>query len=512
MGALFDTKKEMIQMKQQNAPPVLRRVRRLDSIRLDADDRTYFTEEGYLVDHPVLTSVGIFEYRNPDGTVRRELRLPEHVFAEKSLKTYRGKPVIITHSAGKISKNNVDREQIGTILSNGYQDGDNVRAEIIIHNTDAMKSSGLKELSLGYNLDLIEEPGEWNGQPYDAVQTNIVINHLALVASARAGDQARLNMDGSDEPELKGGKVTASGSGRENQEHLPSGSSAGVDDKKNKGGKKTMANLNIDGFDMTPEQLVEAISQFKASHEAGGAAAAAGDGAGVPGTAGKEPPVGAAKQEPAAGEVPPAVPAASAAQEPPAAEPEKKDADDLTPLISAVEQLLAALKAKSGNMDGAGTAATGEGAPAAAKQDGEESGEPAGCGKEDANVDGSGDMSRSLNADSADDLFRQRLGICRVGDRLGLEGLEAMSIPDGKKAVIAKVLPDMRLDGKDTAYVDAAYDIAVEKACSRKDVDYQRQQMAVGTPPGMRTDGVGGDGSMASRARQKMIEREGGSE
>ena len=117
MGALFDTKKEMIQMKQQNAPPVLRRVRRLDSIRLDADDRTYFTEEGYLVDHPVLTSVGIFEYRNPDGTVRRELRLPEHVFAEKSLKTYRGKPVIITHSAGKISKNNVDREQIGTILS-----------------------------------------------------------------------------------------------------------------------------------------------------------------------------------------------------------------------------------------------------------------------------------------------------------------------------------------------------------------------------------------------------------
>ncbi len=501
-------------MKQQNAPPALRRVRRLDSIRLDADDRTYFTEEGYLVDHPVLTSVGIFEYRNPDGTVRRELRLPEHVFAEKSLKTYRGKPVIITHSAGKISKNNVDREQIGTILSNGYQDNDDVRAEIIIHNTDAMKSSGLKELSLGYNLDLIEEPGEWNGQPYDAVQTNIVINHLALVANARAGDQARLNIDGSDEPELKGAKVTAAGSGRENQEHLPSGSSAGVDDKKNEGGRKPMANLNIDGFDMTPEQLVEAISQYKASHEAGGAAA--GDSAGAPGTAGKEPPVGAAKQESAAAEVPPAVPAASAPQEPPAAEPEKKDADDLAPLISAVEQFLAVLKAKSGNMDGAGGEGTepsvsaGEGAPAAEKQDGDGSGEPAGCGKEDANADGSGDMSRSLNADSADDLFRQRLGICRIGDRIGLEGLEAMSILDGKKAVIAKVLPDMRLDGKDAAYVDAAYDIAVEKAGKRKDVNYQRQQMAGGTSPGMRTDGVGSDGSMASQARQKMIEREGG--
>lgn len=502
-------------MKQQNAPPKLKRVRRLDSIRLDADDRTYFTEEGYLVDHPVLTSVGIFEYMNPDGTIRRELRLPEHVFAEKSLKTYRGKPVIITHMAGKISKNNVDREQIGTILSDGYQDGDDVRAEIIIHNTDAMKSSGLKELSLGYNLDLIEEPGEWNGQPYDAVQTNIVINHLALVASARAGDQARLNIDGSDEPELKGGKVTASGTGQENQEHLPFGSNVGGDDKKNEGGKKPMANLNMDGFDMTPEQLVEAISQYKASHEAGGSAAAAGDGAGASGTAGKESPAGAAKQGPAAAEVPSAVPAASAPQEPPAANPEKKDADDLTPLIAAVEQLLEALKEKGGNTDKAeggavAPASAGEGAPAGVKQDGEGAGIPADCGKEDTDTDGSGDRSQSLNADSADDLFRQRLGICRIGDRLGLEGLETMSILDGKKAVIAKVLPDMRLDGKDTAYVDAAYDIAVEKACKRKDVNYQRQQMAGGTPPGMRTDGVGSDGSMASQARLKMIEREGG--
>lgn len=60
-------------------------------------------------------------------------------------------------------------EHIGTILSNGYQDGDNVRAEIVIHETDLMKRSGLRELSLGYSLDLDETPGVWNGQPYDAI-------------------------------------------------------------------------------------------------------------------------------------------------------------------------------------------------------------------------------------------------------------------------------------------------------------------------------------------------------
>ena len=49
------------------------KVQRFDSLPLDA---TYFTDEGYLVDHPIVTSVGIFVYHNPDGSERRELRLP----------------------------------------------------------------------------------------------------------------------------------------------------------------------------------------------------------------------------------------------------------------------------------------------------------------------------------------------------------------------------------------------------------------------------------------------------
>lgn len=39
----------------------------------------------------------------------------------------------------------------------------------------------------------------WRDVPgYDAIQTNIRVNHLALVAVARAGDDARLNMDSQD--------------------------------------------------------------------------------------------------------------------------------------------------------------------------------------------------------------------------------------------------------------------------------------------------------------------------
>ena len=61
--------------------PKLKRVIRLDSLPLS---QTYFTPEGYLVDRPILTSTGIFEYKNPDGSIRRELRLPEDVFDPES--------------------------------------------------------------------------------------------------------------------------------------------------------------------------------------------------------------------------------------------------------------------------------------------------------------------------------------------------------------------------------------------------------------------------------------------
>lgn len=478
-------------------PPKLRRVRRLDSIRLDAKDSTYFTEEGYLVDHPILTSCGIFEYKNPDGSIRRELRLPEHVFAPDSLKSYRGKPIIVTHDAGVVDKDNVDREQIGTILSDGYQDGDDVRAEIIIHSTDKMIDSGLRELSLGYDLDLIETPGKWKGQPYDAIQTNIVINHLALVASARAGDQARLNIDGSDEPELQGGK-------------------ANMDEN-----KKTNSS------DLTPEQLQEAIALWKANQAKDGETAKAADAAPVAeaGEGGAPAPAnGSEKKEDNADnadsdESKPESPASGTSIEDKiAAVKERRDRRDFDPsdlkgakgiisqqdedldvLMACIEKLLAEKGASK--------------VEATDKKDCDDKG----CDtKDNADCDGpkadsSEGKSKSMNADSADEIIRQRLSICRVGDKLHLDGLEDKSIMDGKKAIISKVLPSLRLDGRSKVYVDACYDLAVGEVNKRKDVSYQKRQMTANPPKEGRADGTENK-SMAAAARQRMIDREGGNE
>lgn len=484
--------------------PKLRKVRRLDSIRLDKNDSTYFTDEGYLVDHPILTSCGIFEYTNPDGSIRRELRLPEHVFDAESLKTYRGKPIIITHEAGVVDKSNVDREQIGTILSDGYQDGEDVRAEIIIHDTDAMEKCGLKELSLGYNLDLVEKPGVWNGEPYDAIQTNIVINHLALVASARAGEQARLNIDGSDEPTLKGGKLQMA---------------------------KTTTIVHTDGS-MSPEELQKAIDEYKARKAertaASGEAEAAKDAEtevaeGTPTPAEEEPKADGENEEgtPAAEEENKDSEGEASSEESgstPAdiaqlvkdrrdrrdAEDDPKDTEaamgviaqqdeDIDMLLAALEKLIAENAVDLDASDGEGCGDT------AGNEDGE---------GEEENKDSSDDKSKSLNADAADSIFRQRLAICRIGDKLHMDGLENMSIKQGKKAIIAKVLPNMRMDGKSDAYIDAMFDLAVGEANKHKGVEYQKQQMTAQVPR-KRADSV--EPSAAS-ARKRMIEREGGNQ
>jgi len=158
------------------------------------------TDEGYLIDTPNVARTGILEYRNDDGSIRRELRLPEDVFHEDSLNSFKGKPITVDHPKGLVGKSNVDKYQVGTMLSSGRKDGDNAKVDIVIHQSD--KIGDRRQLSLGYNVDLEETPGEWNGQKYDAIQRNIRVNHLSVVKSARAGAQARLNMDSDEEPLL----------------------------------------------------------------------------------------------------------------------------------------------------------------------------------------------------------------------------------------------------------------------------------------------------------------------
>lgn len=158
------------------------------------------TDEGFLIDTPIVGRTGIQLYRNADGTVRKELRPPEEVFKADSLRSYAGKPITDDHPGVPVTAKNAKKLTVGTMQTEGKQDGDNVVASITIYDQDTIDkvlNGGKRELSLGYKVDLEESPGVWNGQEYDAIQRNIRVNHLAIVAQGRAGN-ARLNLDRSD--------------------------------------------------------------------------------------------------------------------------------------------------------------------------------------------------------------------------------------------------------------------------------------------------------------------------
>lgn len=413
---------------------------RFDSIPLSD---TYFTPEGYLIDNPILTRVGIFEYHNPDGTIRRELRLPEEVFAAESLASYKGKPVILTHEAGLVDVDNVQQEHIGTILSEGIQDGDNVRAQIVIHDAESL-DYGLRELSLGYTQTPDETPGVWNGQPYDAIQRNIQINHLALVEKARAGEQARLNIDGEEQGGNQMSKARKDGLTPEEITRL-------VEEYKQRQAQR-MENTNPTADEGTnPDEQttdegekdpVQEVKDRRDRRDASGDCETMDEASGV-----------IAQQD-----------------------------EDIQKLLDFIAQLQAKI-----DFDEAS-------AEEEVKTDGE--GENA-----EANADEGEHQEDPLNMDSIDAYVNQKIELIRLGDKLNLDGIETMKPMDAKKAIIKKVHPNIRLDGKDTAYINAMFDIAKESVGKRKGVDYQRQQMFRGDSAHNKpVDGQ-------NEARRRMIEK-----
>lgn len=509
--------------------PNLKSVIRFDSMPMP---RAYFTPEGYLKDRPILTSCGIFEYMD-NGKVRRELRLPEDVFSPDSLSSYLGKPVVLTHDAGLIDKDNVADNQIGTILSKGERSGDDVKAEIIIHDTDAMKSAGLKELSLGYNLDLDETPGVWNGQRYDAVQKNIRINHLALVREARAGEQARLNLDGRAEKTiLTGGK--------------------------NMTKKNTKRTSRVDAI-LSDEEFEKAVEEYKKKR------AEKTDAEDVE----KKVEVEVETPEGEFGEVEKKVAEVKERRDRRDEQGDPKDVDeamgmiahqdeDLDTLFDLIDTLLAKLNFDAAEEEKEEVVAEEEfeedevddleklkgdeddlpedEEEIAEDEDEEEiiEGEEEEELVEDADDeeeevieeeefideelpeeeeeeyaededDEEEELPDRMNMDSIDRIVSQKLRMDKLGEAVGISGLGHKSIGYAKRAIIKKVRPGIRLDGKSDAYINACFDMAKNeiKKNSKKDTSYQKRQMF---NKNARLDSANMSGSEASR--RNMVKRQ----
>lgn len=155
------------------------------------------TPEGYLSGRACVTQIGVFPYLQADGSTIHELRCPEEVFKQESMDSLKLLPLTNEHPSFRVTSENVRQVQIGNVGSNPSGDNVYLTVDMIIQDIDAINDviAGKRELSCGYSADLDPTPGVWGGVAYDAIQRNILYNHISIVPKARAGDAARIRLD-----------------------------------------------------------------------------------------------------------------------------------------------------------------------------------------------------------------------------------------------------------------------------------------------------------------------------
>jgi hypothetical protein len=176
---------------------LMTQVRRFDVGSLRAPKKL---PNGWLRVDGYLTRSGVFSYKNPDGSERREYRPPAEVFKNDTMESFSLVPVTDDHPPGLLDAANTKQYAAGAVAGNARRDGDHVAASMLVTDATliAKMESGKQQVSCGYICDLEHTPGEVDGQRYDAVQKNIRGNHVAIVDIGRAGPDARVRMDATD--------------------------------------------------------------------------------------------------------------------------------------------------------------------------------------------------------------------------------------------------------------------------------------------------------------------------
>jgi len=167
-----------------------------------SSDRTY-TDEGYLIVPARIARTGVQEYyagemglqdREVTDTVR-VYRPASEVFSSDSLGSFSSKPVTDNHPPVLLDAKNTKTYAVGFCEPDIIKDGDYVKAVLHITDSAAIErvKSGKVELSNGYTSKIEWTPGVTSsGEAYDAIQTDIRGNHIAIVDAGRCGAACRI--------------------------------------------------------------------------------------------------------------------------------------------------------------------------------------------------------------------------------------------------------------------------------------------------------------------------------
>ena len=161
------------------------------------------TTDGYLIAEVAAARTGIQQYLGseigrPDLPVVNVYRSADEVFRKSSMASFVGKPLTDGHPDEIVNADNWSQYAKGTIGDEVARDGEKLKLSIALMDGNTIKKveDGTNQLSVGYRAKIVWEDGVTpEGVKYQAKQTDIFVDHLAIVPAGRAGKEFRIGDD-----------------------------------------------------------------------------------------------------------------------------------------------------------------------------------------------------------------------------------------------------------------------------------------------------------------------------
>lgn len=165
---------------------------------LDASSKRRTIKNDYLlIEDNIVARTGIQKYTKRElglgdsNEVINVMRRAEDVFDADSLASYVQSPITVYHPKQFVDATNHDKLAVGDLPEpKPDQESGVIRADLIVKTKRGQQAigDGLTQLSMGYTANIVLQDGVTDdGTPYQAIQKNIRINHIALVPKGRAG-------------------------------------------------------------------------------------------------------------------------------------------------------------------------------------------------------------------------------------------------------------------------------------------------------------------------------------
>lgn len=148
-----------------------------------------------------MARAGVLRYRDTEGQEWAELVPPETLGDDASLATLRGATVTDLHPPGLVTADTYREVAVGHVHDDARVESGYLVATLTVNDAAEcarIRAGERRDTSAGYECDLDETPGVFEGESYQRVQRNRRYNHVGLGPSGwgRAGSDVGLRLDG----------------------------------------------------------------------------------------------------------------------------------------------------------------------------------------------------------------------------------------------------------------------------------------------------------------------------